>query len=251
MRIWLATTLAALSVLTSPSIQAAELRVLSGNGARAAVSELCAAFERATGHKVIIHFEVNSALRGKIEAGEPFDVAVLNPQPLDAVIKQGKVLPETRAVIGRIGLGAGVQAGAAKPDISSVEAFKTTLLNVKSVAFPGEGASGIYFTRVVDRLGIAADMKPKMRPMPAEDTVEVVARGEVDLVVVVASRISGVAGIDYVGLIPADLQTMIGFATGVSAASKEQEAARALVRFLTAPSAAPVLKRMGIEPFVL
>ncbi len=178
-------------------------------------------------------------------------MAVLNPEPLDAVIEQGKILPETRAVIGRIGLGAGVRTGAPKPDISSAAAFKTTLLNVKSVAFPGEGASGIYFAGLVDRLGIAADMKPKMRPMSAEDTVEVVARGEVDLVVVVASRIAGVAGIDYVGLIPADLQTMIGFAAGVSAASKEQEGARALVRFLTAPSAAPVLKRMGIEPFVL
>jgi molybdate transport system substrate-binding protein len=238
-------------MLTSSAAQAAGLRVLSGNGARAAVSELCAAFERATGHKVIVHFEVNSALRSKIEAGENFDVAVLNPHPLDAVIKQGKIVPETRAVIGRIGLGAGVRAGTPKPDISSAAAFKTALLNIKSVAFPGEGESGIYFAGLVDRLGIAAEMKPKMRPMPARDTVEVVARGEVDLVVVVASRIVGVAGIDYVGLIPADLQTMIGFTAGVSAASKDQEGARALVRFLTAPSAAPVLKRMGIEPFVL
>lgn len=232
------------------SAQAAEIRILSGNGARAAVGELGARFERASGHKVTIHFEVNSALKRKIAAGERFDVAVLNPPVLDELIRQGMIAADTRAVIGRIGIGVGVRANETKPDISTVAAFKRTLLDANSVAYPAEGASGIRFVALVDRLGIAAQMKPKLRPMPAEYNVEVVARGEADLVVVVASRIFGVPGVELAGLIPPELQTMIGFAAGVSSAAREPDAARMLVQFLTAPTAAPLLKAMGIEPFV-
>jgi molybdate transport system substrate-binding protein len=253
MRMNLATALS-LFVLTSASMptsaQAAELKVLSGNGARAAVRELCEQFERTSGHKVTVHFEVNAALEKKIASGESFDVAVLNPQPLDASIKNGKIVAASRAVIGRIGLGVAVRAGAPKPDISTVDRFKTALLATKGVAYPGEGASGRYFASLVERLGIGEQMKPKMRPMAAEDTVEVVARGEADMVVVVASRIVGVPGVDVVGLIPAEVQTNIGFTAGISSATKEPEAARALVRYLTAPEATPVLRKAGIEPFV-
>jgi molybdate transport system substrate-binding protein len=232
------------------AVQAAEIKVLSGNGARAAISELGVRFERASGHKVAIHFEVNPAVKRKIEAGESFDVAVLNPPVLDDLIRQGKIVAGTRAVIGRSGIGAAIRAGAPKPDISSVAAFKRTLLSVNSVAFPGEGASGKYFVSLVDRLGIASEMKPKMRPMPAEYNVEVVASGEVDLVVVVASRISGVPGVELVGTIPQALQTWIGFTAGVGSGAREPEAAREMIRFFTAPAAAPVLGAMGVEPFV-
>jgi len=230
--------------------EAAEIKVLSGNGARAAVSELGTQFERATGHKVSIRFEVNPAVKRKIEAGETFDVAVLNPPVLDDLIKQGKIAADTRAVIGRSGIGVAVRAGTPKPDISSVPAFKRTLLSATSVAYPGEGASGKYFVGLVDRLGIATEMKPKMRPMPAEYNVEAVGRGEVELVVVVASRISGVPGVELVGPIPQELQTWIGFTAGVATAAKEPEAARAMIKFFTAPAAAPVLRAMGVEPFV-
>ena len=230
--------------------EAAELMVLSGNGARAAVVELGARFERASGHKLAIQFHVNPEVKRKIEAGEAFDVAILNPPVLDDLIRQGKIAADTRAVIGRSGIGVAVRAGAPKPDISSVAAFKRALLNATSVAYPGEGASGKYFVGLVDRLGIATEMKPKMRPTPAEYNVEVVARGEVDLVVVVASRISGVPGVELVGRIPQELQTWIGFTAGVGSAAKEPEAARAMIRFFTAPAAAPVLRETGIEPFV-
>jgi len=228
---------------------AAEIKVLSGNGGKAAVRELCAQFERASGHKVTIHFEVNAALKRKIEAGESFDVAVLNPPPLDELIKLGKVDGATRSDIGRAGLGVGVRSGTPKPDVASLDGFKRTLLGAsKGVAYPGEGASGIYFASLIDRLGIAAEMKDKMRPMPAEDTVEVVARGEADMVVVVASRIFDVPGVDLVGPIPAELQTNIGFAAGVSSTAKEPDAARALVKFLSAPERAATLTSLGVTP---
>ena len=238
---------AALLVAASTA-QAAELRVLSGNGAKAAVQELCRQFERTTGNTIRLHFEVNADLKNKIEAGEVFDVAVLNPPVIDALIKDGKLVAGSRADIGRSGLGLAVRTGVPKPDISSVEAFKRTLLAAKAVAYPGKGASGVYFVSLLDRLGIKAGMQGKLKPMEAEDTVEVVARGEADMVVVVATRITGVPGVDLVGPIPEELQTKIGFAAGLSASAKEREAAQALIHFLTAPAAAPTLKANGVDP---
>jgi len=239
-----------LLLLLAAPVQAAELKVLSGNGARAAVLELAARFDRASGHKTSVEFAVNPQTRAKIEAGQPFDVAILNPPVLDALIKQGRIAAGTRAVLGRAGIGVGIREGASKPDISTVDAFKRVLLRSKSVAYPGEGASGKYFVSVVERLGIAAEMKPKMRPMPAEYNVEVVASGEAEMVVVVASRISGVPGVQLVGGIPQELQTWIGFTAGVGSAAREPQAARAMLRFFTAPDSAAVLRAHGVEPFV-
>ena len=239
--------IAALFVAGSPA-QAAELRVLSGNGAKAAVRELCTQFERATGNTIKLHFEVNADLKKKIEAGEAFDVAVLNPPVIDALIKDGRLVAGSRADIGRSGLGVAVRKGAPKPDIATAEAFKRTLLAAKAVAYPGKGASGLYFVSLLDRLGIKAEMQSKLKPMAAEDTVEVVARGEADMVVVVATRITGVPGVDLVGPIPEDLQTKIGFAAGLSASAKERDAAQALIHFLTAPAAAATLRANGVEP---
>ncbi len=236
-----------LLLMTATVASAADIKVLSGNGARAAVRELCAQFERASGHKINLHFEVNADLEQKIAAGEAFDVAVLNPPVVDALIAKGKIAG-ARADIGHSGLGVAVRAGAPKPDISSADAFKRALLNAKSVAFPGKGASGVYFVGLLDRLGIAGDMKPKLRPMAAEDTVEVVARGEAEMVVVIATRIVDVEGIDVVGFIPAELQTPIGISAGMSIATKEPDAARALIRFLTAPEAKATLIAKGVQP---
>ncbi len=235
-------------LLSCACAQAVELKVVSGNGAHAAVRALCADFERRTGNKITLHFEVNADLLKKVEAGETFDVAVLNPPVIDALIKAGKIVPESRTDIGRAGLGAAVKSGAPKPDISTVENFKRALLAVTSVAFPGKGASGVYFVSLLDRMGIADAMKSKLRPSGAEDTVEVVARGEADMVVVVASRIYDVPGVDPVGAIPQELQTKIGFTSGIGVSAKEPEAAKALVKFFTSPEAKAIITSKGVEP---
>ena len=234
-------------LFASSAVQCAELKVLSGNGSKAAVRELCTQFEKATGHKVDLSFGVNPEVKSKIEAGERFDVVVGNPPIIDALIKDGTVVAP-RVDFGRAGLGVAVKSGAPKPDISSVEAFKRALLASKAVAFPGKGASGIYFVSLLDRMGIKTEMQGKLKPMAAEDTVEVVARGEADMVVVVSTRISDVPGVDRVGPIPAELQTQIGFAAGLSASTKEPDAAKALIRFLSAPAAAPTLRAKGVDP---
>ena len=204
----------------SSAAQAVEIKVLSGNGAKAAVTELGAQFERLSGHKVTIHFEVNPGVKKRIDDGEAFDVAVLNPPFLDEQIKNGKVVASTRTVLGRAGIGAAIRAGAPKPDISTEEGFKNALLASKSVAYPGEGSSGRYFVTVIERMGLTQAMASKMRPMPAEYNVEVVASGEVDMVVVVASRINGVPGVESLGLIPKSLQTWIGFTAGLASRAK-------------------------------
>jgi molybdate transport system substrate-binding protein len=238
----------ALALLAAASTaQAAELKVLSGNGPKAAVRELCSQFEKSTGNKIDLRFGVNPEVKRKIEAGESFDVVVGNPPIVDALIKDGLVAGP-RADMGRSGLGVAVKSGAAKPDISSVDAFKRALLASKTVAFPGKGASGIYFVSLLDRMGIKVQMQGKLKPMVAEDTVEVVARGEADMVVVVATRIVGVPGVDAVGPIPEELQTKIGFAAGLSASTKQPAAAKALIQFLSAPSAAATLRAKGVEP---
>ena len=246
---WLAVPVCVILLLAfAGPAPAAELKILSGNGAKAAVTALAAEFERMTGHRVVVHFEVNPAVRRRVEGGESFDVAVLNPPVLDALIHQGLIVADTRGAIGRAGIGVGIRAGTARPDLTSVEAFKRTLLAANAVAYPGEGASGIYFAGLVERLGIGPSMKPKMRPMPAEYNVEVVASGAADLVVVVASRISGVSGVELAGLIPQELQTWIGFAAGVAKASHEPALARQLVRFFTSAHAAPIIRAAGVEP---
>ena len=244
------TKLAAAAVvlaLSASAASAAEIKVLSGNGPKAAVIALCAQFEKATGARIDLRFGVNPEVKQKIEGGESFDVVVGNPPIVDALIKD-KLVVGPRSDIGRSGLGVAVKSGAPKPDIGTVEAFKKTLLAAKAVAYPGKGASGIYFVGLLDRMGIKDQMQGKLKPMAAEDTVEVVARGEADMVVVVATRITGVPGVDRVGFIPEELQTKIGFAAGLGAAAKDPEAARALIKFLSGPSAAATLRANGVEP---
>jgi molybdate transport system substrate-binding protein len=226
----------------------AELKVLNGNGPRAAVRALCAEFARASGNAVELALDVNPEVVRRGNAGEAFDVAVGNPSTIEQLIAAGKVVAGSRRDIGHAGLAVAVRAGAPMPDVASVEAFKRTLLAAKAVAFPAHGASGLYFVGLVDRMGIKLEMQGKLKPMAAEDCVEVVARGEADMVVVVATRITGVPGVEIVGPIPEELQTKIGFAAGLSASAKAPDAAMALIAFLTAPSAAVTLKAKGVEP---
>lgn len=224
------------------------LKVLSGNGPRAAVRELCRRFGDAHGVSIDLAFDVNPEVIRRGEAGEAFDVAVGNPPTIEALIKAGKAVAGSLTDFGRSGLGVAVRSGAPQPDLSSADAFKRALLAAEAVAFPGEGASGRYFVSLVERLGIAQDMQGKLMPMAAEECVEVVARGDADMVVVVATRIVDVPGVDYVGAIPAALQTRIGFAAGLSTAACDPNMARALIRSFVAPEAKAVLRAKGVEP---
>lgn len=226
---------------------AAELHVIAAAPTTGIVKELGARFERETGHRLVARFVSGPVVQREIDAGAAFDVAVSITPVIDALVKEGKLAPGSRAAVAYAGLGVGVRRGAAKPDISTVEAFKRALLDAASVAHSAEGASGTYFNGLLARLGIADAMKGKLRPMPASRIAQAVPSGEAEMIVVTLSVIVG-SEAQLVGPIPAELQFYNSFAGGVSAQTKEPRAAAAFLELLTGPGAASVIKANGMEP---
>jgi molybdate transport system substrate-binding protein len=232
----------------APVANAAEIKVLGARVVQTLWNEIGPEFERTTGHKVKIIVDLGPAFKRQIDAGETFDVVISSPALIDELIKGGKVIAGTRTNFARFGLGVEVRAGAPKPDISSVEAFKRALLNAKSIAYLKEAVSGIYLAGLLQRLGIAEAIKPKLT-LPESDIVsELVAKGEVELGMVIISQILTTPGVELVGPLPPELQSYMVFTCGVSANSKAPDAAMALIKFLTGPTAIPVMKSQGMEP---
>lgn len=213
----------------------AEIKVLSTNGVKALVEELAPPFERATGHRIAVTFASAVALTKEIEAGAAFDLAILTASAVDDLAGRGR-LTGASVTIARSGVGVAVRAGAPKPNIGTTEAFKRALLAAKSVAYTTQGASGVYFaTVVIERLGIAAEIKAKARTQPGGAVGGLVARGEAELAVQQISELLPVEGIDYVGPLPGDLQNFTAFTAAFCPAAKESAAAQAFIDFLTAP----------------
>lgn len=229
-------------------VQAAEVRCACAEAMRPILTELGPRFEQTTGHKLLITYGVAPVVMKRIESGDEFDVAIINPPQVDALIKQGKLAQEGRANLVRTGAGVAVRAGAPKPDISSLGAFKQALLNAKSVAYAQEGTSGAYFMGVLNRLEITEQMKPKLRPAAGGEGFGMVARGEAEMMVSIIPQLLANPGIDVVGPVPAELQTWIGMVAGVGGGAKEPDAAKALIAFLTTPAALSVMKAKGWEP---
>src|SRR5918993_2287027 len=226
---------------------AAELKVIAAAPLTPIVNELGAQFERSSSHKLVTRFVSGPIVKQEIDRGDPFDLALSITPVIDQLIKENKIVADTRVDVAYAGVGVGVRAGAAKPDIASVEAFKRALLSAKSVAHSAVGASGEHFKQMLARLSIAEEMKSKLRPMPADKIAQAVPSGEAEMIVVTAS-VAMAPGTDFVGLIPAELQFYNAFAGGVGTAAKEPEAAKALLKILTAPQAAAVMRTKGMEP---
>ncbi len=227
--------------------RAAEIKVVAAAPMTAVLKELGTRFERDTGHKLVIRFAPTPAVKREIDAGETFDLAISATAGVDDLIKEGKIVAGTRAAVAFTGLGVGVRAGAAKPDISSVDAAKRTLLNAKSVAHSAEGASVAVFKDLLERIGIAEEMRPKLKPL-AGSSLQSFVSGEADLVVLFVPTIIAASGVELIGLFPSELQTYLIFAAGVGTGAKEPETARAFIRFLTSPPAVAVIKAKGMEP---
>ena len=244
-----AVRLALLGMLAQASVaDAAEIKVLCSNGLKAVVDDLVPKFERTTKHKVVVTFGLAAALTRQIEAGEPFDIAVLTPPLLDDAIKQGKIAAGSRTVIARSGLAIAIRVGARRPDMSTVDAFKRTLLDAKSVTYAREGASSTFFTDLTQRLGIGEALKSKTRlAATGAEAGETVARGEVDFVVLPVSEILPIRGVELLATFPAAVQSYIVMVAGVSATARQGDAARELVAFLTAPESLSVIKAKGME----
>jgi molybdate transport system substrate-binding protein len=244
-----ALTLSSLIVLSVGNFAAtaADLRVLSTGGIIPLTDELFSQFERLTGHKVTVRYGFGPTLNREIAAGAAFDAAVLSVD-VEGLVKQGKIVEGTRVVIGRMGIGVGISAGAVKPDISTTEAFKRTLLNAKSVAHSG-GASGAYVLSLLERLGIANEMRSKLRLTEGEGRgVEIVATGGAELAVYGVAPLLLTPGVELVGWLPPELRSYVLPTGGVSTTAKGPETAGALLHFLTTLDAKATLKAKGVDP---
>jgi molybdate transport system substrate-binding protein len=234
---------------------AAEIRVMISGGLSAAYNALVPEFERTTGHKVITAYgpsmgTTQNAIPVRLERGEPADVLILVGYALGELIKQGKVIPDSRVDLVRSKIGVAVKAGAPKPDISSVDALRRALLSAKSVAY-SDSASGVYVsTELFAKLGIADEMKDKARKIPATPVAEIVAKGEAEIGFQQISELKPVAGIDIVGPLPDELQKVTVFSAGIASVAKEPEAGKALIKFLASPAARDTIVNSGLEPIM-
>jgi molybdate transport system substrate-binding protein len=232
----------------SGGAKAAEIKVLTAGAFKQVLLALLPDFEKQSGHTVRLANDTVGALSKRIEGGETFDLAVLTPGAIDKLA--GKFVPGSRVNLARVGIGVVVKEGTPKPDISSVEAFKKALLTAKSIAYidpAAGGSSGIYVSGLLDRLGIAVELKGKSKLIAGGAVAEHIAKGEAELGIHQISEILPVKGITLVGPLPADIQSYTTYA-GAIANATAGEAVKELLRTLTSPAAASVLRTKGMEP---
>ena len=228
--------------------QTGAVRVIASNGVKAVIEELQPQCERALGRSLSIQWGSTTGLKQKIEAGEPFDLAVLTTEAIDALIQSGKVSASTRADIARCGVGVGIRSGAPKPDISTPEAMKKTLLNAKSITYAQDGASRVFVEKMEQTLGIAEQAKGKtILTTGSGPATANVAERKAEMVLTLASEILPVHGIDLIGPLPGPLQGYVSFAAGTSSKAQNAEVAKAVIQFLKSAAAGPVYKAKGME----
>src|SRR5262249_15628036 len=208
-------------------------------------------YEKQTGHKVTIENDTVGALVKRIEGGAAFDVVVVSPAAIDDLAKNGKVAADSRTNLAKVGVGVVVKEGAPRPDISSVDGFKRALIAAKSVAYidpASGGSSGIFVDRLLDKLGVAGDVKPKAKLIPGGAVAEHIVKGEAEIGIHQISEILPVKGAVWVGPRPTEIQNYTIYAAGLAAASKEADAGKALIKLLAGPGAAAVLSAKGMQP---
>ena len=240
---------AALGALLLPTaVHAAEIKVLSTQAVEGAYRELVQQFEKASGHKVTTTFTGTLDAQKRIAAGESYDLLIMAGPAIDDLIKSGKVAPGSRVDLARSGVGVAVRAGAPKPDIRSTEALKKTLLAAKSIGY-STGPSGVYLADLFRRLGIADQIQSKLKQTPTGVFVGgIIASGEVEIGFQQVSELAHFPGVDYVGPLPADIQNVTVFSSGLQIGAKSVDAAKAWITFLRSPAAAAVFRSKSMEP---
>jgi molybdate transport system substrate-binding protein len=245
----LAAILLVMVTLAMPAA-AAEIRVLSGGAVKAAVTDLAEAWAKASGHKVSITYATTGASMQKIAAGEPVDVIILATEAIAQLLAKGTVVAGTQADIARVGIGVAVREGAPKPDISTPEAVKQTVLAAKSVAYmdPSKGGtSGVHFAKVLEQMGILASVQPKAVLVDTGFAAERVAKGEAEIVVHQISEILPVKGVTLIGPLPKAIQKVTVYTAAVATKSEVKDAARAFIASLKAPAARPKFAAVGLD----
>ena len=237
-----------LSIGTAGNASAAELKLLISNGMKEAVHDIAPQFERATGHKLSIRYGTSAFLQRDVLAGENFDVTVVPVPSIEAAAKAGKLDISTRSDIAHSRIGIAVRKGAPKPDISTVEAFKRTMLNAKAIAYATVGTSGVHFIAVCERLGIANEVKAKSKTLPGGVLAEFVVKGEAELAIQQISELLPVEGVELVGPFPSELQLVTTYVAATGAMSREGAAGKSFIQFLKTPATGAVLKAKGLDP---
>ena len=233
------------------SAGAVEIKVLTAGAFKQVLLAVVPDYEKQTGNTVKIENDTVGAVVKRIEGGDAFDVVVVSPAAIDDLAKKGKVAADSHTNLAKVGVGVVVKEGAARPDIGSVEAFKRALIAAKSVAYidpASGGSSGIFVDRLLDKLGIAGDVKPKAKLIPGGAVADHVANGEAEIGIHQISEILPVKGAVLVGPLPTEIQNYTTYAAGLAAASKEAEAGKALIKLLTGPGAAAALSAKGMQP---
>ena len=233
------------------SASAAELKVLTAGAFRQVVVALVPAYEKQSGNTVVVENDTAGGLQKKIEGGEAFDVAVITPAVLKELTASGKIAAGSSVNVASVGVGVVVKEGAAKPDISTVEAFKSALLAAKSVAYidpASGGSSGIYIDKLLERLGIADQIRPKAKLKKGGHVADLIVSGEAELGLHQISEIVPVKGAALVGPLPTEIQSTTTYAAGLSASTQNKAAAQALMQVFSGAEAAAVLKSKGMEP---
>lgn len=229
---------------TAPS--ATNIKVLSGGAMQGLMAEAVPLFERAGGGKVAVEIGLTAALRKAIAAGGAFDIALLPRSDIDALAGEGRIAASSATDIARSAIGVAVRAGAPKPDISTVDAFRRALQDARSVTY-SDGPSGLYIASLMDQLGLAEALKPKIK-LTTGPVAELLARGEAELGLQQIVAILPVKGAELVGPLPGELQNIIVYAAGISGQSANPDAARAFIGFMGTPEVARIIRAKGLEP---
>jgi molybdate transport system substrate-binding protein len=230
---------------------AAEVKVLTAGAFKQVVIALVPAYEKQTGNKVTVDNDTAGGLQKRIEDGEAFDVAVITPAVVDNLASKGKIATGSRVNLASVGVGVVVKEGAPKPDVSTVEAFKNALLAAKTVAYidpASGGSSGIYIDKLLERLGIADQIRPKAKLKKGGHVADLIVSGEAELGLHQISEIVPVKGAALVAPLPKEIQNTTTYAAGLSASTQNKDAAQALIKMFSGPDASAVLKSKGMEP---
>lgn len=244
--------LAALALVTAQRAKADDIKVASGGAFKGVLDALAALYEKQNGARLDIAYQTVGQHLALIRDGkETFDVAVLTPEAIDALARDGKIVAGSKVDLARVGVGVAVKAGAPLPDITTVDAFKHALLAAKSVAYidpKAGGSSGIYVAKLLQQLGIADAVNAKAVLIRGGAVADHIADGEAEIGIHQISEILPVAGVTLVGPLPAAIQNYTVYAAGVGAEAKDEAAGRAAVRFLSGPRALPIIEAQGMEP---
>ncbi len=225
----------------------AEITVLSSIATKEAYLELVPQFERASGHQVSTTWAGTTAIMQRMAAGECYDLLIISSTELDELIRQGKIVAGSRVDLAKSGIGIGVRAGAPRPDVRSSAGLKQALLAAKTVGYTS-GPSGVYMAGLIEKMGIAAEVTPKHRGVPSGGTIgTIVANGGAEIGFQQVSELVHIAGIDYIGPLPPEIQCVTVFSCGLQSGTSQPDAAKALMTFLTTPAAKNVMTKHGLD----